>query len=27
LFVILAHRDNIERLLHGTERKLGQPAR
>jgi len=27
IFVILAHRDNIERLLHGTERKLGQPAR
>jgi glycerol-3-phosphate acyltransferase PlsY len=25
-FIILAHRDNIERLLNGTERKLGQPA-
>lgn len=24
--IILSHRDNIERLLHGTERKLGQPA-
>ena len=25
-FIILAHRDNIERLIHGTERKLGQPT-
>ena len=25
-FIILSHRDNIERLLQGTERKLGQPA-
>jgi acyl phosphate:glycerol-3-phosphate acyltransferase len=25
-FIILSHRDNIERLLSGTERKLGQPA-
>ncbi len=25
-FVILSHRDNIHRLLHGTERKLGQRA-
>lgn len=24
--VILSHRDNIDRLLNGTERKLGQPA-
>jgi len=24
--IILSHRDNIERLLKGTERKLGQPA-
>lgn len=24
--IILSHRDNIERLLSGTERKLGQPA-
>ena len=23
-FVIISHRDNISRLLHGTERKLGQ---
>ena len=27
LVIIVSHRDNIERLLHGTERKLGQPAR
>lgn len=26
LFIILSHWDNIGRLLHGTERKLGQPA-
>ena len=26
-FVVLAHRDNISRLLSGTERKLGEPAR
>lgn len=26
LVIIVSHRDNIERLLHGTERKLGQPA-
>lgn len=25
-FIILSHRDNIERLLQGTERKLGQPT-
>jgi glycerol-3-phosphate acyltransferase PlsY len=25
-FVIWAHRDNIDRLVHGTERKLGEPA-
>lgn len=25
-FIILSHRDNIERLIHGTERKLGQPT-
>ena len=25
--IILSHRDNIERLLSGTERKIGQPAR
>ncbi|MDQ6672434.1 MAG: glycerol-3-phosphate 1-O-acyltransferase PlsY [Chloroflexota bacterium] len=25
-FIVLAHRDNIERLLAGTERKLGQRA-
>ncbi len=25
-FVIVSHRDNIYRLLHGTERKLGQRA-
>ena len=25
-FVIASHRDNIHRLLHGTERKLGQRA-
>jgi acyl phosphate:glycerol-3-phosphate acyltransferase len=25
--IIVSHRDNIERLLNGTERKLGQPAR
>ena len=23
-FIVVAHRDNIERLLAGTERKLGQ---
>jgi acyl phosphate:glycerol-3-phosphate acyltransferase len=27
LFIILSHRDNIERLLKGTERKLGEKAR
>jgi glycerol-3-phosphate acyltransferase PlsY len=27
VFVILAHRDNIERLLKGTERKLGERAK
>jgi len=26
LFIIAAHADNIQRLLHGTERKLGQPT-
>jgi glycerol-3-phosphate acyltransferase PlsY len=26
VFVIWAHRDNIDRLVHGTERKLGEPA-
>ena len=26
-FIILAHRDNIERLLKGTERKLGERAK
>ncbi|MBF6591302.1 MAG: glycerol-3-phosphate acyltransferase, partial [Ktedonobacterales bacterium] len=26
LFIIASHRDNIERLLSGTERKLGQPT-
>ncbi|MGZ3666895.1 MAG: glycerol-3-phosphate 1-O-acyltransferase PlsY [Ktedonobacterales bacterium] len=26
LFVIFSHRDNIERLLNGTERKLGKPS-
>lgn len=26
VFIILSHWDNIQRLLHGTERKLGQPA-
>jgi acyl phosphate:glycerol-3-phosphate acyltransferase len=26
LIVIVSHRDNIDRLLKGTERKLGQPA-
>jgi glycerol-3-phosphate acyltransferase PlsY len=25
-FIVLAHRDNIERLLAGTERKLGERA-
>lgn len=25
-FIILAHRDNIQRLTTGTERKLGQPS-
>jgi hypothetical protein len=25
-FAIAAHADNIQRLLAGTERKLGQPA-
>lgn len=24
IFIIVAHRDNINRLLHGTERRLGQ---
>jgi acyl phosphate:glycerol-3-phosphate acyltransferase len=24
-FILWSHRDNIERLVHGTERKLGQP--
>lgn len=24
--IIASHKDNIDRLLHGTERKLGQPA-
>lgn len=24
-FIVWSHRDNIERLVHGTERKLGQP--
>jgi glycerol-3-phosphate acyltransferase PlsY len=27
IFIIAAHRDNIERLLKGTERKLGEKAR
>jgi glycerol-3-phosphate acyltransferase PlsY len=27
IFVIVAHKDNIERLLKGTERKLGERAR
>jgi acyl phosphate:glycerol-3-phosphate acyltransferase len=27
LFIIAAHRDNIERLLNGTERKLGEKAK
>lgn len=26
LVIIISHRDNISRLMHGTERKLGQPA-
>lgn len=26
LMIIVSHRDNIDRLLKGTERKLGQPA-
>ncbi|HEX5441573.1 MAG TPA: glycerol-3-phosphate 1-O-acyltransferase PlsY [Ktedonobacterales bacterium] len=26
LVIIVSHRDNIGRLIHGTERKLGQPA-
>jgi glycerol-3-phosphate acyltransferase PlsY len=26
IFIIAAHRDNIERLLNGTERKLGEKA-
>jgi glycerol-3-phosphate acyltransferase PlsY len=25
-FIVAAHRDNIERLLAGTERKLGERA-
>ena len=25
-FIVLAHKDNIERLLAGTERKLGERA-
>src|SRR5690349_15762078 len=24
--IIVSHKDNIDRLLNGTERKLGQPA-
>jgi glycerol-3-phosphate acyltransferase PlsY len=24
LFIVVAHRDNIDRLLHGTERRLGE---
>lgn len=27
VFIILAHRDNIERLLKGTERKIGERAK
>jgi glycerol-3-phosphate acyltransferase PlsY len=27
VFIIVAHRDNIERLLNGTERKLGERAK
>jgi glycerol-3-phosphate acyltransferase PlsY len=26
LFIVIAHRDNIQRLLNGTERKLGERA-
>ena len=26
-FIVVAHKDNIERLLAGTERKLGERAR
>jgi len=26
-FIILAHRDNIQRLIHGTERKLSRGVR
>ena len=26
-FIVVAHRDNIRRLIDGTERKLGEPAR
>jgi glycerol-3-phosphate acyltransferase PlsY len=26
VFIVLSHRDNIERLLKGTERKLGEKA-
>jgi glycerol-3-phosphate acyltransferase PlsY len=26
VIIIVSHRDNIDRLLKGTERKLGQPA-
>ena len=26
LFIVISHRDNIERLLRGTERKLGERA-
>ncbi|HET9496135.1 MAG TPA: glycerol-3-phosphate acyltransferase [Chloroflexia bacterium] len=27
MFVVIAHRDNIQRLLNGTERKLGERAK
>lgn len=27
IFIIVSHGDNIQRLLNGTERKLGQPSR
>jgi glycerol-3-phosphate acyltransferase PlsY len=27
VFIIVAHRDNIERLLNGTERKIGERAK
>jgi glycerol-3-phosphate acyltransferase PlsY len=26
-FIIVAHRDNIQRLMNGTERKLGERAK